>query len=123
MKVLLCNKFFFLNGGIEKYLSDLLRQLPLAGHTPIPFSVRYAGSWESPYQPYFLAPPTVSGMAHFKDFKASDCNWLRLADRSIYSVEARLRLSRLLEKVDPSRTALSNRSCSTSTCRTTVVFS
>lgn len=100
MKVLLCNKFFFLNGGIEKYLSDLLRQLPVAGHTPIPFSVRYAGSWESPYQPYFLDPPTVSGMAHFKDFKASDCNWLRLADRSIYSVEARLRLSRLLEKVD-----------------------
>lgn len=99
MKILLCNKFFFLNGGIEKYLSELLRQLPLVGHTTIPFSVRYAGSWDSPYRRDFLAPPTISGIAHFKDFTRGDCHWLRLADRSIYSLEARLRLSRLLEKV------------------------
>lgn len=99
MRILLCNKFFFLNGGTEKYLRDLLQYFPRVGHIPIPFSVRYPESWESPYSRYFLPPPTRSGKAHFKDLDPARGDFLRLADRTIYSIEARLKLTRLLTDV------------------------
>ena len=111
MKILLCNKFFFLNGGVERYLRDLLEYLPRAGHTPVPFSVRYRGSWESPYSRYFLPPPTRSGKPHFKDVRLVHSNLLRLADRGVYSFEARCKLSRLIEEVPYIRVAFLLNTC------------
>ena len=99
MKILLCNKYFFLNGGSEKYLSDLMQQLSRTGHAPIPFSVGYAGSWTSPYSPYFLAPPGPANQTHLEDIRPTLFNWFRFLDRSIYSMEARKSLSRLLKDV------------------------
>ncbi len=99
MRIVLCNKYFFLNGGTEKYLRDMLESLRVHGHDPIPFSVRYAGSWPSPYEPYFLPPPGAPDQAHFKNMQLASTNWLRLLDRSIYSLEARRYLSRLIDKV------------------------
>ncbi len=99
MRIMLCNKYFFLNGGTEKYISELLPQLSLMGHTPVPFSVRYAGSWESPYVKYFLPPPGEADQARFHTIRLSPTNWIRHLDRSIYSVEARRCLSRFLDEL------------------------
>jgi len=96
MKIILCNKYFFLNGGTEKYLSDIMEKLTAEGHTPVPFSVRYAGSWESPYSPYFLPAPGRPDQAHLKDIRLTPSNILRFLDRSIYSFEAQHCLNRLL---------------------------
>ena len=99
MKIVLCNKYFFINGGTEKYLFDLMGQLPLMGHTPIPFSVQYAGSWDSPYSRYFLGPPGHPDHTHFKNIQLTATNWVRFLDRSVYSFEARIKLSRLLKDI------------------------
>ncbi|MCX5895610.1 MAG: glycosyltransferase family 4 protein [Proteobacteria bacterium] len=99
MKIILCNKYFFLNGGTEKYLQTLVKELPNTGHTPIPFSVKYEGNWESPYNSYFLAPPGSPEQTHFKDITLSPANVLRLIDRSIYSFEAKKYLSKLLQTI------------------------
>jgi len=40
MRIVSCNKYFFLNGGVEKYLWDVMAFLMAQGHTAIPFSVR-----------------------------------------------------------------------------------
>jgi glycosyltransferase involved in cell wall biosynthesis len=99
MRILLCNKYFFLNGGTEKYLQDLLRQLPVDGHEPIPFSVRYSNSWESPYNRYFLQPPGSPDEMHYRNVRLGALNWIRYLDRAVYSLEARVRLSKLIADV------------------------
>jgi glycosyltransferase involved in cell wall biosynthesis len=97
MKILMANKFFFLNGGVEKYYRDLLVRLTETGHEPIPFSVGYFGNWDSAYSPFFLPPPDKEGKAHFKDIRIRPGNILRYLDRSIYSFEARYYLYRLIK--------------------------
>jgi glycosyltransferase involved in cell wall biosynthesis len=99
MNVLFCNKYFFLNGGTEKYLQSMLHELSALGHTAIPFSVRYANSWPSPYSEYFLNPPGSSEETHFKHLRLGLFNAIRYLDRSIYSLDARKALSRFLDRL------------------------
>ena len=96
MKILFCNKYFFLNGGTEKYLYNTMKYLAARGHTAIPFSVRYASSWPSEYQDYFLDPPGDPAQAHLGSIRFTPANILRFLDRSTYSIEARIKLNRLL---------------------------
>ena len=100
MRIVFCNKYFFLNGGVEKYLYDVMNYLSARGHTTIPFSVRYAGTWPSPYQQYFMAPPGGPEQALWANIRFSPVNILRFLDRSTYSFEARIKLSRLLKAVN-----------------------
>ena len=97
--MIFCNKYFFLNGGTEKYLYTIMNYLSARGHTTIPFSIRYAGIWPSAYQDYFLAPPGDPEQAHLGNIRFSPANILRFLDRSTYSFEARIKLSRLLKAV------------------------
>jgi glycosyltransferase involved in cell wall biosynthesis len=98
MKLILCNKFFFLNGGTEKYLHALADRLSATGHDPIPFSVNYAGSWQSSYSRFFMPPPGPADEVFYRDIKLRPVSLLRYIDRSVYSIEARWRLSRLLQE-------------------------
>jgi glycosyltransferase involved in cell wall biosynthesis len=61
--------------------------------------VNYAGTWPSPYQNYFLAPPGDPEQALWANIRFSPANILRFLDRSTYSFEARIKLSRLLKAV------------------------
>ena len=94
-----CNKYFFLNGGTETYLKNIMNYLSARGHTTIPFSVRYAGTWPSIYQDYFMEPPGDPDQAHLSNIRFSPSNVLRFLDRSTYSFEARIKLGRLLNAV------------------------
>ncbi|MBI5591923.1 MAG: glycosyltransferase [Deltaproteobacteria bacterium] len=99
MQMIFCNKYFFLNGGTETYLHNIMKYLSARGHTTIPFSVRYAGTWPSAYQDYFLGPPGDPDQVHLSNIRFSPANILRFLDRSTYSIEARMKLSRLLKAV------------------------
>lgn len=99
MNIVLCNKYFFLNGGTEKYLKVLLHYLPAHGHRALPFSVRYAGSWESPYADYFLDPPADPSQTHLSKIRVTPRNLLRFLSRCIYSRAAQRALGRLLDRV------------------------
>jgi glycosyltransferase involved in cell wall biosynthesis len=99
MNILFCNKYFFLNGGTEKYLQAMMQELAILGHTTIPFSVRYAKSWPSPYSDCFLKPPGSPDETHFENLRVGLFNSIRLLDRSLYSFEARTALSRFLDRL------------------------
>jgi glycosyltransferase involved in cell wall biosynthesis len=99
MNILFCNKYFFLNGGTEKYLQAMMQELAVLGHTTIPFSVRYAKSWPSPHSDCFLKPPGSPDETHFENLQVGLFNSIRLLDRSIYSFEARTSLSRFLDRL------------------------
>ncbi len=97
MRIVCCNKYFFLNGGTERYLRNILDALPLRGHETVPFSIAYAGSWESEWSRFFLPPPGPADASHYKDIRLTPSSALTYAERSIYSFAARRSLSRLLE--------------------------
>ncbi|MBA4368246.1 MAG: hypothetical protein C0403_11500 [Desulfobacterium sp.] len=99
MQIVFCNKYFFLNGGVEKYLYNVMNYLSARGHSTIPFSVNYAGTWPSPYQDYFMAPPGDPAQALWGNIRFTPANILRFLDRSTYSFEARIKLSRLLKAI------------------------
>jgi glycosyltransferase involved in cell wall biosynthesis len=100
MQILFCNKYFFINGGTEKYLYNVMNYLSARGHSTVPFSVRYTGTWPSPYEKYFLEPPGDPTQAHLANIRFSPANILRFLDRSTYSFEARIKLNRLLKAVN-----------------------
>jgi glycosyltransferase involved in cell wall biosynthesis len=68
------------------------------GHECVPFSVHYAGSWPSPYNRFFMPPPGPASEVFYRDIKLRPASLVRYIDRSVYSLEARWRLSRLLRE-------------------------
>lgn len=100
MRVVICNKYFFLNGGTERYMRNVMGQLTARGHDVVPFSVAYANSWHSPYSPYFLPPPGPADAIYLKDLRPGFKSTLTHLGRAIYSPAARRSLSRLLDAVD-----------------------
>lgn len=101
MKVLLINKYFFLNGGSESYLKNLMDELEKKGHQCVPFSVNFKNSWNSVYSNYFLSPPDGSGRAQLRDMKINFKSLLSLASRSTYSFNARHKIRKLINEHGP----------------------
>jgi len=99
VKVVICNKYFFLNGGTERYLSACLEELPRRGHPVVPFSVAYARNWSSLYAGYFLPPPGDPGQTHYRQIRLTPASLVRHAERSLYSFAANRALDRLLTAI------------------------
>jgi glycosyltransferase involved in cell wall biosynthesis len=99
MKIVCCNKYFFLNGGTEQYLARCLTELPRRGYEAIPFSVAYARNWPSPYADYFLAPPGDPSQTHYRNVRLTPLSLIRHLERTFYSFAANRALARLLDAV------------------------
>ncbi len=100
MRIVCCNKYFFVNGGTEQYLFRILERLPHFGCQAAPFSVAYADSRPSPYAPYFLPPPGDPGQTHFNTLSrglGAVARLPRLVGRAVWSFEAKRHLHRLLD--------------------------
>jgi glycosyltransferase involved in cell wall biosynthesis len=100
MRIVCCNKYFFVNGGTEQYLFRLLEHLPRRGCQAVPFSVAYAGSRPSPYAGYFLPPPGEPGQTHYASLSrglGAVLRLPRLVGRAVWSFEAGRALARLLD--------------------------
>lgn len=101
MKIVICNKFFFISGGTDRYMFELMDELEVLGHTTIPFSVKHGISKPSKYDKHFLPPPALPDQIFYNQIRLRDSNILRLIDRSIYSLEARKYLNRLIVEEGP----------------------
>jgi glycosyltransferase involved in cell wall biosynthesis len=99
MNIVCCNKYFFTNGGTERYLATCLEELPRRGHTAIPFSVAYARNWPSPYASHFLPAPGDANQTHFRHIRPTPASLARHVERTLYSFEANRALARLLDAV------------------------
>ncbi len=98
MRVLMCNSFYYVRGGAERCFFDLSTLLEAHGHQVIPFSMRHEKNFPSPYAEYFLDYmdfPTLLGRGQGISAK------LQVAERVIYSREARDKIKRLIDHVKP----------------------
>ena len=98
MRILMCNSFYYLRGGAERYffnLSDLLRA---HGHDVIPFSMKHVRNLPSEYSDYFVSSIDFPSLLKQKHGLASK---LQVAERVIYSREAKRQIERLIRDTRP----------------------
>jgi len=98
MRIVICHEFFYLRGGAERYMFDVIQLLRGQGHEVIPFSTVSAQN-ESPgvYGEYFVSQ--IDFPALVQSHNPKDIG--RVLQRSIYSMEAKQSLSRLLCDTKP----------------------
>jgi glycosyltransferase involved in cell wall biosynthesis len=102
MNVLIVNKYFFVRGGPERYMFSVMDLLQRAGHKVVPLAVRFGSNEPSPYSGDFLSPPAQEDQERYQDFSLGLGGQLRMLARSIYSLQARRRVMRVVrrEKID-----------------------
>jgi glycosyltransferase involved in cell wall biosynthesis len=94
MRILIVNKFYHLFGGTERYVRELTELLQHKGHEVVPFAVADSRNEPTPYADYFVSP------VEFFDRQQRPAPWA-LAERVIYSREAREKITQLIETVRP----------------------
>ncbi|MCC6160319.1 MAG: glycosyltransferase family 4 protein [Deltaproteobacteria bacterium] len=81
MRILIASNRFFVSGGPERYLFNVLGELERRGHHVVPFALRYARNKPTPYAADFPDPPL-------------DGEFIRHGDRPLRALEkARLAAS------------------------------
>lgn len=101
MRVLLCNKYFYLRGGAERALFDLERALVELGHRVIPFGMQHPDNLER-----YPAEDFVSEVVY--DRARPSLSTLRAVSRFFGSSEVRRKVSALLDRHRPDLAILNN---------------
>lgn len=98
MRILMCNSFYYLRGGAERCFFDLTALLEANGHTVIPFSMAHPKNLPSPYEKHFLSYVDFAEQLQQEGgVKAK----LRVAERVIYSREAKRKIAHLIAETKP----------------------
>lgn len=93
MKILQVNKFFYLKGGSEAYLFSLIDGLKKSGRNVAEFAMHDPKNHQSDWSDFFTSPVDYDTTNLWKK--------IQFAGRIIYSVEARNKIGRLLDKFRP----------------------
>jgi glycosyltransferase involved in cell wall biosynthesis len=98
MRILMCNSVHYVRGGVDRYYFDLSDLLSSHGHEVIPFSMQHPRNRPTEYARYFVSQIDFPSLLQQKTgLKAK----LKVAERVIYSREARVKIERLLNDVKP----------------------
>ncbi len=101
MRILTANKFYFVKGGTERYLFELIRILEERGHSVVPFAMEHPLNEESEYADMFVS--------HVRfDARRGIGGCFRTAARVIHSVEARRKIEALVRRTRPDVAHLHN---------------
>lgn len=93
MKILRCNKFFYLHGGADQHFILLNRILEKEGHTVIPFALKDRLNPPHPLGPLFARNYILPGRNIFWHFRAGI--------NSLYSIEAYEKIDFLIKSQKP----------------------
>lgn len=97
LRILQCNSFHYLRGGAERCFLDLSALLTSHGHEVIPFCMAHEKNLPSPYADYFFSAMDFPVMMREKGLWGK----AKVAERVIYSLEAKQQLERLIHDVRP----------------------
>lgn len=101
MKILIINYRFFISGGPERYMFNLIDLLESKGHKVIPFSIRYSKNLPSKYSHYFADPLSNENEIYFKEQKLNLKSIIKTLERSFYSKEVYNKLKELINDTKP----------------------
>ena len=104
MKILLINNFYYNRGGDCTYLFSLKNLLEEKGHKVIIFSMNHPQNFYSEYSPYFISYINYAEEAKNKNIYSG----IKVLLRSIYCVEAKKNIGRLIKDTKPDLVHLNN---------------
>ena len=97
MKILMVHKFYYVEGGAERYVFNVTDLLKKKGNTVIPFAMHDERNFESEYSSYF-----VDRFGPDQLFETRNpFQHLKIADRIIFNKSAQKKLSLLIEETKP----------------------
>jgi glycosyltransferase involved in cell wall biosynthesis len=98
VRIIICNKYYFVTGGPERYMFSIADQLQEQGHEIIPFSVDSTRNEPTPYASYFVSSPVgrENYDSRLTQKKVGLDGKVRIAGRAVYSREAYQKLRRLI---------------------------
>ena len=102
MKIIIVNYRYFVSGGPERYLFNVIDLLEKNGHEVIPFSIKNKLNKPSQYEHYFLDPVGEGEEVYFSEYKKTNIKTVaRSFSRMFYSFEAKKKLDSLIRDVKP----------------------
>jgi len=97
MKILMIHKFYYIEGGAERYVFNLTHLLENKGHTVIPFAVKHPDNFETPYQEYFADYFSPEQFSQTRN----PLKRITTAQRVIYNRRAQQKLAQLIKDTRP----------------------
>ena len=97
MKILMVHKFYYVEGGAERYVFNVTDLLEEKGHTVIPFAMQDSRNFESEYSAYFA---DRFGPDLLFETKSPAKRW-QIAKRSIFNRDAQAKLEQLIQDTQP----------------------
>lgn len=89
MKIIQANKYYFLRGGVERYVLTLEKWLESEGHQVVPFAMDHPDNLETPWKSFF------PGYVHTEDVRLRP-HALKVLARMFYSFGARRKMKDLI---------------------------
>ena len=97
MKVLMVHKFYFIEGGAERYMFNLSTILEQNGTEIIPFAMLHPRTEPTLYQKYFVSNFDPDGVLK----NLNILNGIKSVARVIYNTEAQKKLEQLIDRTKP----------------------
>ena len=98
MRILMCNSFYYLRGGAERYMFELTTLLEKHGHEVVPFCMIHENNIPSSYSRYFVShidyPALLKG-------KPNLFTIMKAIERLFYSREAKQKIKQLIDETKP----------------------
>ena len=101
MKILLVNYRYFISGGPEKYMFNIMEKLEAEGHEVIPFSIHSNKNMETEYSRYFVEPIGSRDAVYYDDYKKTPRTILQMISRSVYSFSVKRAIKRAIAATKP----------------------
>jgi glycosyltransferase involved in cell wall biosynthesis len=104
MKILVAQQFCYPRGGDWTYVKKLMDLYELKGHEVILFGMRHPENARFPYEDYFVSHVDYAELNKNKNI----ANAIRVLGKSIYSLEAKNNIKRLIDHTKPDIAHLNN---------------
>jgi glycosyltransferase involved in cell wall biosynthesis len=98
MRILMCNNFYYLRGGAERYTFELTTLLEKHGHEVIPFCMTHENNFSTPYSRYFVSYIDFPSLLKSKP---SLIVIMKVIERLFYSHEAKQKIKQLIDETRP----------------------
>lgn len=106
-RILIVNKYHFISGGAERYFFSVMASLKRQGVEPVPLSMDYEPTLETPYRKYFVQPVTREN----HKIRRQHIGWhakARLAYQAVYNHRSISAMRRIQKELSPDAAYLLN---------------
>jgi glycosyltransferase involved in cell wall biosynthesis len=101
VKILIVNYRYFISGGPERYMFNLIEAFNSRGHEVIPFSIKYTKNNPTDYEKYFVEPLGSKDEILFRDQKMTPKSIYRTTKRLFYDSEVERAVMKLISDTHP----------------------